>query len=221
MVTMFHISVNWCQHWFEYYPLPPLNIMAMIENLLLEHDPELLNHLIEHDVTPEIYAWVLLEVAFSEVLMVSEWYIFWDHVLTNEPSFLLMAVVAYNILHRSNILSITRTRDFKHFYRYQNPLNIKRLVSKSYWLLHNTTEKNHPRLYLNLFAKLESGKYAQFIDYPQSFINFENAEEQNFKMEEKAMRKDEDNILMQRVEEQKKILSIQIEDEENERLQGT
>jgi hypothetical protein len=50
-----------------------------------------------------------------QVLSSSEWLCLWDHVLSNEPSFLLMAVVAYNIVCRRMIMSCQDHDDFEVF----------------------------------------------------------------------------------------------------------
>lgn len=47
-------SVNWCQHWFEYFPNPPLNILSMAENVLAHHDKELLQHLVDCGITSQV-----------------------------------------------------------------------------------------------------------------------------------------------------------------------
>lgn len=47
-------SVNWCQHWFEYFPNPPLNILSMVENVLAHHDKELLRHFVDCGVTSQV-----------------------------------------------------------------------------------------------------------------------------------------------------------------------
>ncbi len=46
--------MNWCGQWFEYFPNPPLNVLAMIENTLAHHDATLLEHLIKHGVTSHV-----------------------------------------------------------------------------------------------------------------------------------------------------------------------
>uniref|UniRef100_A0A1B6D5C7 Rab-GAP TBC domain-containing protein n=1 Tax=Clastoptera arizonana TaxID=38151 RepID=A0A1B6D5C7_9HEMI len=61
------IIVNWCQLWFEYFPLPPVKLLSIVEDVLFEHDSELSSHLTRHKITPDVYAWPLLETAFSEV----------------------------------------------------------------------------------------------------------------------------------------------------------
>lgn len=48
------LTVNWCQHWFEYFPNPPINILGMVENVLAYHDRRLLEHLVACDVTSQV-----------------------------------------------------------------------------------------------------------------------------------------------------------------------
>uniref|UniRef100_A0A8D0WRJ9 TBC1 domain family member 31 n=1 Tax=Sus scrofa TaxID=9823 RepID=A0A8D0WRJ9_PIG len=49
------LIINWCQHWFEYFPNPPINVLSMIENVLAFHDKELLQHFIDHDITSQYF----------------------------------------------------------------------------------------------------------------------------------------------------------------------
>nr|KAF6405775.1 TBC1 domain family member 31 [Rousettus aegyptiacus] len=107
------LIINWCQHWFEYFPNPPINILGMIENVLAFHDKELLQHFIHHDITSQLYAWPLLETVFSEVLTREEWLKLFDNVFSNRPSFLLMTVVAYNICSRAPLLNCNFKDDFE------------------------------------------------------------------------------------------------------------
>ncbi len=51
---LFLCPVNWCQHWFEYFPNPPLNILSMVENVLAHHDKELLQHLVDCGITSQV-----------------------------------------------------------------------------------------------------------------------------------------------------------------------
>lgn len=165
------ILVNWSQHWFEYYPLAPVNVLAMIENMLMEHDPELLHHFSSYSITSNLYAWPLLETAFSEILTSKEWLQFWDHVLTNEPSFLLCAVVSYNILQRDTIFSLKTTSGAEFFFHNQNPNNTKKFLQKTYHILENTNGKIHPRQYLDGFKGIEVGNYPLFVDFPKNTVD--------------------------------------------------
>nr|KAG5713085.1 hypothetical protein BaRGS_021879 [Batillaria attramentaria] len=49
------VLVNWCQHWFEYFPNPPINILGMVENVLGHHDRYLLQHFVTYGVTSQYF----------------------------------------------------------------------------------------------------------------------------------------------------------------------
>lgn len=170
MSFSFFIEVNWCQHWFEYAPVPPVNILAIIENVLRDHDPQLLAFLTEKNITSHDYAWSLLETGFSEVLTIKEWCILWDHILSNEPSFLLMIPVAYNIINRSVLAQISSVHKFEAFYHNQNAIAFKRFISKIYFLKRYTRSEIHPRQYLNNFKPLVKDCYPLFEDGPKAIV---------------------------------------------------
>uniref|UniRef100_A0A3Q2XUG3 TBC1 domain family member 31 n=1 Tax=Hippocampus comes TaxID=109280 RepID=A0A3Q2XUG3_HIPCM len=107
------VLVNWCQHWFEYFPNPPLNILNMAENIVAHHDKELLQHLVDCGITSQLYVWPLLESLFSEVLTRDEWLRLFDNVFSNHPSFLLMACVAYLTRCREPLLLCSQKQDFE------------------------------------------------------------------------------------------------------------
>jgi hypothetical protein len=48
--------VNWCQNWFEFFPNPPINLLSMVENLLVHHDRNLLQHLVQANVKSQVGA---------------------------------------------------------------------------------------------------------------------------------------------------------------------
>lgn len=48
------LTANWCQHWFEYFPNPPVNVLSVIENVLAFHDKVLLAHFVEHGITSQV-----------------------------------------------------------------------------------------------------------------------------------------------------------------------
>ena len=50
----FSLSVNWCQHWFEFFPNPPVNILGMVENVLVHHDKRLMQHFVSCHVTSQV-----------------------------------------------------------------------------------------------------------------------------------------------------------------------
>ncbi|XP_063908067.1 TBC1 domain family member 31 [Zophobas morio] len=212
------IIINWCQFWFEYFPLPPINILAMVENVLMEHDPELLDHLTKKNITAEIYAWPILKTTFSEILAAPSWRVFWDHVLTNEPSFLLCGVVAYNILHRAVLFSLKDEKQFRCFYNTHHPVDVKRLLAKSYQILANTSASIHPRQYLNMFQKIKMGEYPNFCDYPKTIVDMKAAKSREMTEEAGKLKRDEVDLFRQRLVSLDRLQDFGVQEEENRRI---
>lgn len=151
------ILKNYCQLWFEYCPLPPINVLSMVENVLGEHDCSLLDHFCVVGVTSKVYAFKLMTSAFSEVLSSSDWLILWDHILSNETSYILMAIVAYSLIHRNTLKSFCNIQQFEEFFSTQNSTNMKAFIKKTKKLLKETSYENHPKQYLKRFAPLLKG----------------------------------------------------------------
>ncbi|KAI5636602.1 rab-GTPase-TBC domain-containing protein [Phthorimaea operculella] len=180
------VLLNYCQLWFEYAPFPPISILAMTENILAEHDQQLLDHFCEVGITSQTYALKILETAFSEVLTCSEWLILWDHILSNEPAFILMAVVAYSIVQKNALKRIHSHEQIESFYHMQNPICKKAFLKKAYILLNETPEEIHPRRFFKTFESLEKGDcYQQFTGYPKATICLK-LEKQQRKKENKS-----------------------------------
>lgn len=144
------ILLNYCQKWFEYHPFPPLNILGIIENILLEADPVLLNTFCEHGVTSTEYAWPLLQTAMSEILSEDEWLILWDHLISfQKPSLLLFCIIAYSTYSRENIISLIKSSgDIKAFYNTQSHVRAKDLLKVARRLDQEISEHMHPNRYL-------------------------------------------------------------------------
>ncbi|KAH0509588.1 TBC1 domain family member 31 [Microtus ochrogaster] len=178
------LIINWCQHWFEYFPNPPINILSMIENVLAFHDKELLQHFIERDVTSQLYAWPLLETVFSEVLTREEWLRLFDNVFSNHPSFLLMAVVAYNTCSRAPLLNSTLKDDIEYFFHHRNNLDINVVIREVYRLMETTPADIHPRSMLDAFVALTKGQYPIFNQYPKFIVDYQTRERERIRNDE-------------------------------------
>ncbi|XP_029637694.1 TBC1 domain family member 31-like [Octopus sinensis] len=176
--------INWCGHWFEYFPNPPINILGMIENVLSRHDPTLLRHLIKYKVTSQIYAWPLLESLFTEVLTKNEWLRLWDHVFSNHPAFLLMVVVAYVIGARAALLKCVELDDFKFFFSQQNAVNIGNVIKETYRLISSTPDEVNPLKLMNEFVPLTKGQYPVFNKYPKFIVDYQKKEREKIQQQE-------------------------------------
>jgi len=50
------VLTSWCQLWFEFFPNPPINVLNLVENLLAQHDTDLLRHFVAQGITSQRYA---------------------------------------------------------------------------------------------------------------------------------------------------------------------
>ncbi|XP_034466388.1 TBC1 domain family member 31 isoform X2 [Hippoglossus hippoglossus] len=178
------LIVNWCQHWFEYFPNPPLNILNMAENVLAHHDKELLQHLVDCGITSQLYVWPLMETLFSEVLTREEWLRLFDNVFSNHPSFLIMACVAYITCCREPLLLCSQKQDFSYFFHHRNNLDVGAMIREAYRLLSSTPADIHPRTLLSDFAPLTKGQYPVFNHYPEFIVEYQSQEREKIRLQE-------------------------------------
>ncbi|XP_036614218.1 TBC1 domain family member 31 [Trichosurus vulpecula] len=203
------LIINWCQHWFEYFPNPPINILSMIENLLAHHDKELLQHYMNCGVTAQLYAWPLLETVFSEVLTREEWLRVFDNVFSNHPSFLLMIVVAYNICCKAPLLNCNLKDDFEYFFHHRNNLDITVVIQEAYRLMLCTPADIHPETVLDDFVPLTKSQYPVFNKYPKFIVDYQTQElerirndELDYLKERQAVHEMEAEIMRQKDEDE-------------------
>ncbi|XP_063984521.1 TBC1 domain family member 31 [Diachasmimorpha longicaudata] len=209
--TILMILWNFCQKWFEYHPLPPLNVLGIIENILGEVDPQLLEFFYQRGVTSTDYAWPLLKTTFSEVLTGSEWMSLWDHLLTiGRPSMLIFCVVAYNVCNREAIKEILETKnDFPIFIENQGSLSAQKILKMAERLDNEVSEQNHPRVYLRENWKFlpSSGPYPPFPlkEYPNFLIGNLGSAKQMLDMKQDALMMKQERQKMTEILEAKKL----------------
>ncbi|KAK3924954.1 TBC1 domain family member 31 [Frankliniella fusca] len=193
------IIFNWCQHWFEYLTFPPINILGMVENILVEHDLGLINIFSHAGITTRQYAWTLLSTAFSEVLSSTQWMQLWDHIISNPPEFLLFAVVAYNICCRASFKTCSTKKDFEFFFRNQNPIDMKYFLKKSYELMETTSEQYHPKQYFKPFSPLTKGNYPVFSEFPKFIVNYQKEQRDSIRQEEENILQEQHLVISQKL----------------------
>ncbi|KAL8615313.1 hypothetical protein ACOMHN_038052 [Nucella lapillus] len=178
------VLVNWCQHWFEYFPNPPINVLGMVENVLGHHDRYLLQHFVTYGVTSQLYAWSLLETVFSEVLTREEWLMMWDHVVSNPPSFLLLLTAAYSVCARGPLMQCTEMDDFQYFFHHRNAVDVRQVIKEAYRLSEATPPELHPEGKLQPFTPLTQGQYPIFNKYPKFIVDYQVQERERIRQEE-------------------------------------
>ena len=200
------ILLNWCQKWFEYFPHPPLSVLAMIETLLAHHDAALLEHLVKCDVTAQTYVWPLLQTLFSEVLTKNEWQIVMDNILANHPSFLLFCVLSYLINARQALLGTVEIEDFKFFFHHKNSIDVTTVIKEAYRLSTSTPSTVDPKLIFEDFLPLARDQYPVFEKYPRFVVDYLSEERERIRQEEIDLLKKK-NLLHQQKQETELVLN--------------
>lgn len=179
---------NHCQLWFEFAPLQiPYNYLCLIENVLMENDPKLLQFYKSKDVTAKIYALPLMETAFSEVLDEQQWLQLWDHIITNDAQFMIFVIVAYNSTMRLTIMRYEDVESIEKIFREQNYVNFKKLITKAYRFMANCSSSIHPKRYMKPFIPLAGGEYQKFQNYPKNLSDIKVNEIDALRAEQKNL----------------------------------
>ncbi|XP_058834713.1 TBC1 domain family member 31 [Topomyia yanbarensis] len=152
--TVATVLLNHCQLWFEFVPLEPFNYLGMIENILCEYEPKLMIFYRERNVSSRIYAMTMMETAFAENFNTNQWSRLWDHVISNEPYFMVFFIVAYNAGHRATIMKCTTEDDIRAFFHEPSVADISRVLKRAYDMMEKCTDNNHPRYYMKSFRSL-------------------------------------------------------------------
>ncbi|XP_037084695.1 TBC1 domain family member 31-like [Pollicipes pollicipes] len=184
--TVITLLVNWCQRWFEFFPYPPISVLGMVENMLAHHCPELLRHYMELGVTAHVYGWPLLETAFSEVFTQNDWLVAWDHILTNDPSYMLAVVISYNAVSQAALLRCKTADDISYYFRNQNVVSVRHVVRRAYVIHESTPADIHPRGFMEKFEAIGAEAYPVFNKYPTFIVNHQLEERERIGREHQA-----------------------------------
>ncbi|MES1905606.1 MAG: hypothetical protein MHPSP_002700, partial [Paramarteilia canceri] len=102
--TVVSILVNYCSDWFHYYPNPPFNILAEVENLVAMRDPKLIELFKSRKITSDIYIWPVLKELFLNNFNLKDRLIMFDNIFVNEPRYLTCLAASFSSVWNSKPL---------------------------------------------------------------------------------------------------------------------
>ncbi|EGD80734.1 hypothetical protein PTSG_01324 [Salpingoeca rosetta] len=181
------VLTNWCQLWFEFFPNPPLSVLNMLENLLAEHDVEVLQHFVELGMTAQGYGWPLLQTMFSDVFAEPEWLRVWDNVVSNHPGFIMYIALAYLKASRAALLTCATQEDVSFYLSKPNPVDADEVVKLAYELASITTEDVDTYNLMHDFKPLTPGTYPVFNEYPEFVVDYQVREREKIREEEATL----------------------------------
>ncbi|KAI3384871.1 hypothetical protein SNEBB_008493, partial [Seison nebaliae] len=185
---------NWCGNWFEYFPNPPVNLLASLENSLLHLDGGLLRHFRKCGITANYFGWPLLQSLFSEVLTSDEWLQLFDSVLSYHPGFLYHIILAYLLINRTVLFNLFDVDDYVFFFHHRNSISIKQLIVTAHQVGRRLPDKLNWLKTFNPFEPLPEMTYPVFNKYPKFIVDYRQKEISRLKEEElknEKIRKDE------------------------------
>lgn len=167
------ILLNQCSMWFEFSPLLPLNYLGIIENLIDHYEPSLMEFYRRHSIDSTVYAWSMLQTAFSEVLEEFQWRQIWDHILSGPSYFLVFITVAFNTTQRLAIVQLKNPKEIKRFFDEPSTINLRFWIRCAYYLMDHCPANLHPKQYMPNFVSLNSNddQYRRISNYPQDIFN--------------------------------------------------
>lgn len=167
------ILLNQCQLWFEFTPLPPINYLGIIENLLNYFDPSLIAFYRRYSTTNLIFAWHILQTSFTETLDELQWFQLWDHIISQPSYFLIFIVVAFNLVQCSAIQRLKTANEIERFFHEPSNINVNILIRKSHEIMEKCPFQLHPMQYMHNFIELNAanGQYQKILNYPINIFN--------------------------------------------------
>ena len=179
------ILSNWADTWFEMYPNPPLSTLSAVENVLAYHDKQLAEALRDKGGV-QTHAWTLLQSALTEVLSSGEWLKLWDHIISNDASYIYYATVAFMVYFRASIISAEKEEELQMFFRRSSALDIGTVIRLAYSLQASTP----PALMVPTqpFQPLQADRtYAFFKNGPQGESDTQLEQQDRLRAEEEAL----------------------------------
>ena len=159
---------HWGQHFFEYFPNPPIALLQDCEELMRFHDLDLYNHLKSKEISMINYLWPMYRTLFTEILNRDNWLELFDFLVTyrDEPHLFVFFPVAYLKYFRSALLRIETQDEIKTFVTKQNAINIQNVIKLTASLKKITPGTTHNIAYTHVLP-LDKGQYQVFKAYPK------------------------------------------------------
>ncbi|KAI6650902.1 TBC1 domain family member 31-like [Oopsacas minuta] len=178
------LLLNWAYLWFEFFPNPPINILALTENLLAHHDTSLLKHLLTYKITSQQYAWPLLKTVFSEVFDRENWLRIWDNIFSQPPGFILYIAISFLNSMRGAIMKCDSIEAIEILLNQKNTVPAIKIIKEAYRIKLATPSQICPVKNLTKFNALSSPTYPVFDKYPIFIVDYQKRERQRIRDEE-------------------------------------
>lgn len=184
--TVATVLFNWAGTWFQEFPRPPMSILAKLEGILTHHEPQISSALSSFKGGSGKVFWAIMSTLMSEVVSRQDWLKLWDHIVTNDITFLHFCLVSHLIYFKQSLMAFEKEEDVEAFAHIAKPLDINKIILQTYTLQSTTPE--HLKPIAQDFKGLGNRNvYPDFTQYPQGEVGWMSEERARIQSEEDAL----------------------------------
>ena len=132
---------NFYSRFFDFYPYPPLHVLAMAVETLFSADADLADHLAtvagdDKNSGPPggigAMLWPVLQSNFSEILERADWLVLMDYFIAHrgERNISVCALIAWLKLNRAALLKETKFSEIRKFLKTPKPLDFSKFFAE-------------------------------------------------------------------------------------------
>eukprot|EP00466_Bigelowiella_natans_P010277 jgi/Bigna1/86613/estExt_fgenesh1_pg.C_120078 len=136
---------NWAREWFEYFPNPPVSLLATVSHLVKSRDPGLAAKFRHFGWSIGEVAWQLMSSGFSTVFSRNSWLQLFDHIFVNDTAWYEMFTVSFLLCTRKALLAIETTDELELFLRSETTVGVARIITETYRLRRECMREDQPK----------------------------------------------------------------------------
>lgn len=187
--------LQWGQHFFEYFPNPPITLIQTTEELLKFHEFDLFNYFKRLGLNMVDYVWPFLQSLFTTMLSKDDWLSLVDFLVlyNQEPIYLLLFIVAYLSYFKEPLMKIETLEEIEYFLQKQNAVNIQTILKDMRYYKKNTPLTTITVTFKNSLP-LTDNEYPIFNAYPEYSVEHHRKVREQFIKEEKKLETKKERI---------------------------
>jgi hypothetical protein len=131
--------LNWGKDWFACQPWPPIDYLAVIENIVRKNDAALVEHFHAISCDFRLTLWSIASSLMCEVIEPEAWLMIMDNVLYEPLGFFQCVCAAFVLSNRTILMSTKSPADVETFCKRLQPANPSRIIARAKQLLAGTS----------------------------------------------------------------------------------
>jgi len=193
--TVIAFFLHWGQHFFEYFPNPPVSIIQSVEELLKYHELELYTYFKNIGLNMVDYVWPFLKSLFTTIINKDDWLSLLDFIVlqNKEPQYFLLFILAYLSYFKEPLMRIKTLEEMEHFLEKQNPVNIHHIIKNMRHL-----KKKTPQSVLTITFKpnlpMHGKQYPIFNLFPEYSVEYHRRVREQYIFEKKKLENKKERI---------------------------